>query len=345
MRLAPTGLAPREDLGALFATIASTSVVALLPDGSLADPQPGSLPTVSFSGQIAAPWDAEDEGLPFPPADRVFEGQFVLTFYEGSFPPVAENPAEQLTYRATVAFSSWSGGFTDVSFLSTLNVDFVPTVAPPPPEPSASVFYWDGLSLLSTGSEDITFGSGNLPVAETTLQGQPAVHGKTGGIGFGIDGGLVQASQGTDFTCEWFMFAIDSSPLFLGYFLFTVQSKTPPPDSPGEIGFYMGLDRNEASAVGYFFPPETFNETGPVPIDGSGLVHACAQKINGVYYFHVNGQFIASHSYPILNYKILATFASELDGGILGQGRFSSTALYGPGSFTPPTEAFYVPTP
>jgi hypothetical protein len=342
MRLAPTGLAPREDLGALFATIASTSVVALLPDGSLADPQPGSLPTVSFSGQIAAPWDAEDEGLPFPPADRVFEGQFVLTFYEGSFPPVAENPAEQLTYRATVAFNSWSGGFTDVSFLNTLSVDFVPTVAPPAPE--ASVFYWDGLELLSTGSEDITFDSGNLPVAETSLQGQPAVHGKiiNGPVIFRVDGGLVQASQGTDFTLEWFTFIVDVSEY--DFLNFIVRSKASPPDSPFSLQFLMSLERNVAYAQGYYFPPEIINETA-VPIDGSGLSHVCAQKINGVYYFHVNGQFIASHAYAIPDYTIFVWFQSELDGGILGQGRFSPTALYGTGNFTPPAEAFYAPAP
>jgi hypothetical protein len=134
MRLAPTGKAPRADLGNLNATIASTSVVALLPSGRPVSPQPGSLPSVSFSGLIAEPWDAEDEGAPFPPADRVFEGQFVLTFYEGAFPPAAEDPAQQLTYRATVAFSSWTGGFTDVSFLNTLSVDFVPTEAPELPD-------------------------------------------------------------------------------------------------------------------------------------------------------------------------------------------------------------------
>jgi hypothetical protein len=135
MRLAPTGKAPRDDLGALDVTIASTSVVALLPNGSLANPQPETLPSVSFTGQIAEPWDAVAEGTPLPPSDRIFEGQFVITFAGSAFPPAAEDPAEQLTYRATVEFTDWEGGFTDVSFLNTLAVDFVPTEPPPEPEP------------------------------------------------------------------------------------------------------------------------------------------------------------------------------------------------------------------
>jgi hypothetical protein len=341
MRLAPTGLAPREDLGALFATIASTSVVALLPDGSLADPQPGSLPTVSFSGQIAAPWDAEDEGLPFPPADRVFEGQFVLTFYEGSFPPVAENPAEQLTYRATVEFSSWVGGFTDVSFLNTLNVDFVPTVAPPPPEPSASVFYWDGLSLLSTGSEDITLTTGS-PSVETSLLGQPAV--REGSASGGIDGGLAQASQDTDFTLEWFAFDVIS-----GGFGLEIRSKDFFGDEnyPNYQYFLLLVTYDEVVVGAVSGPPYEIEQTVLQPVNTNGLAHLCIQRINGIYYAHVNGQLMASSNYIVSNWEILFSFITQFEPSpvIAGQGRFSSTALYGPGSFTPPTEAFYVPTP
>jgi hypothetical protein len=99
-------------------------------------PQPENLPSLSFSGQIAAPWNANAEGLPVPPPNRIFQGQFNVEFFEGAFPPVAENPAQQLTYRMTVEFANWNGGFTEVSFLNTLQVDFVPTEAPVEPEPS-----------------------------------------------------------------------------------------------------------------------------------------------------------------------------------------------------------------
>jgi hypothetical protein len=123
MRLAPTGKAPRSDLGPLDVTIESFEVVALLPNGLPVDPQPESLPSLSFSGQIAEPWDGIAEGLPVPPADRIFEGQFVVEFDEGDFPPEAEDPAEQLTYQMRVQFTAWEGGFTEVSYLNTLRLD------------------------------------------------------------------------------------------------------------------------------------------------------------------------------------------------------------------------------
>jgi phage terminase small subunit len=341
MRLAPTGRAPREDLGNLSATIGSTSVVALLPDGSLADPQPESLPSVSFSGLIAEPWDAVAEGTPIPPADRVFEGQFVLTFYQGDFPPVAENPAEQLTYRATVEFSSWNGGFTEVSFLNTLDVDFVPTDAPPAPE--ASVFYWDGLSLLSTKSEDITRAVG-FPSIETSLLGQPAM---SGGTATGsIDGGLVQASQDTDFTLEWFAFDVIS-----GGFELEIRSKDFFEDEnyPNYQYFILLVTYDEVVVKAASGPPYEDEETVLQPVNTNGLAHLCIQRINGIYYAHVSGQLMASSNYIVSNWEILFRFGTQFIADpspvIAGQGRFSNSALYGADNFIPPAEAFYVPDP
>jgi hypothetical protein len=161
MRLAPTGKAPRADLGSLFASIASTSVVALLPNGQPASPQPQSLPTVSFSGLIAQPWNATTEGLPVPPADRVFEGVFQIPYPGSAFPPAAEDPTQQLTYRATVEFNDFVGGFTEVDALNTLTVDFVPTEGPE----IEGVFdwylveyYWNGGKDLDTRTSVITPG-------------------------------------------------------------------------------------------------------------------------------------------------------------------------------------------
>ena len=127
MRLSPTGKAPQDNLGSLYASITSTSVVALLPTGQPVNPQPTGLPTVSFSGLIANPWNPVTEGLPVPPSDRVFEGQFVITYPDSAFPPVAANPIDQLTYRATVSFNDFTGGFSVVNALNNLIVDFVPT--------------------------------------------------------------------------------------------------------------------------------------------------------------------------------------------------------------------------
>lgn len=159
MRLAPTGKAPRASLGSLFAAITSTDTVALLPNGSPAPSQPASLPSVSFSGLIAEPWNAEV--IPEPPADQIFEGEFVITYPGSAFPPVAENPGSQLTYRATVEFDNFTGGFTSVSPLNTLTVDFVPTEV----DPVSGVFdwylieyYWSGGRDLDTRTSAITAG-------------------------------------------------------------------------------------------------------------------------------------------------------------------------------------------
>ena len=339
MRLLPTGKAPREDLGSLFATIASTSVVALLPDGSLADPQPGSLPSVSFTGLIAEPWDGVAEGLPVPPADRVFEGQFAVTFYEGAFPPVAENPAEQLTYRATVEFSSWNGGFTDVTFLNTLDVDFVPTVAPP--EPEASVFYWDGLDLLSTGSEDIINSDVGI---ESTLLGQPAVARGAQGA---IEGGLLQVVQNSDLTLEWFGAILVNQ---IGGFL--IEIKTPSVISElsvtSERYFRVTVSSDEITVISALGPPSYRVDRTRPPVNTIGLVHMCIQRINGICYAHVNGQLIFSSNNFFSPLRIYFSSGTNLDNQlsiVMGQFRLSPAAIYGTGNFTPPSEAFYDSTP
>lgn len=159
MRLRPFGKAPKASLGPLFASIASESVVALLPNGDLAHDQPTSLPSVSFSGLIASPWN--DETLPIPPANMVFEGRFIIPYPESAFPPVAEDPADQLTYRAKVKFDNFTGGFASVSPLNDLIVDFVSTST----DPIDGVFdwylieyYWAGGTDLDTRTSAITAG-------------------------------------------------------------------------------------------------------------------------------------------------------------------------------------------
>ena len=149
MRLKPFGKAPAASLGSLFAAITSTSVVALLPNGNPAPTQPTSLPIVSFSGLIAEPWD--DEVVPVPPANQGFEGRFVISYPGSAFPPVAENPEDQLTYQATVQFDSFTGGFASVSPLNNLIVDFVSTNI----DPVESVFDWYLIEYYWAGGQDL----------------------------------------------------------------------------------------------------------------------------------------------------------------------------------------------
>jgi hypothetical protein len=376
MRLAPTGKAPRADLGNLNATIASTSVVALLPSGLPVSPQPTSLPSVSFSGLIAEPWDAEDEGAPFPPVDRVFEGVFVLTFYDGDFPPEAENPANQLTYRATVAFSSWSGGFTDVSFLNTLTVDFVPTEAPPEPGSDELVIWYD--------EEDAqVFPAGAVTLVKNVATGDYGTTTHLGQLAFAAQEGEAEASYSHDwqieipdetlsgdFTIEfWARAAVVSPPLgSVGSAGVSVQTdngfglsmshlaqwddyeNSGTPEENNQIDFRLIQDTNSGS---------TFNRARVYESFGSsvqGWKHACFQRINGQNVFHYDGDpLVLTQTDGTMPTPGLIPLNAVLDfvafnaepstNSAIGQIRISNSALYGTGSFTPPTEAFYVPPP
>ena len=381
MRLAPTGKAPRADLGNLNATIASASVVALLPSGQPASPQPGSLPTVSSSGLIAEPWDAEAEGLPFPPADRVFEGTFAITFAEGDFPPVAGSPSQQLTYRATVEFTDWTGGFTEVSFLNTLTVDFVPTEVPAGNE---LVLYWSGGELLST-DESVTVEeiSNTGDIISGTLTGQDSAIVKDKQFSssiiptWSIAGAEVESFlNGGDYTIETYgrVFVDDDTgedqigyrvsyvwifPSKLDYFsegnevpLIELLLSTGFSDETGSNHFLYGRHTNEEDET-------TQSESDPYY--NSELVrHFCLQKIGSSLYFHLDGvpnnSYLAINSaieFERINVSIEAGISWSGDGSIpngtvkaeVGQIRISDSALYGTGSFTPPATAFYDPTP
>jgi hypothetical protein len=349
MRLAPTGKAPRESLGALFASINSTSVVAVLPNGQAANPQPGSLPSVSFSGLIAEPWDGDAEGLPEPPSNRIFEGQFAITFYEGDFPPAAENPAQQLTYRATVEFSNWQGGFTDVSYLNTLTVDFVPTEAPEEPEFEQSVFYWSGIEMLSTGNETINNYSlsESGSVTSSTLLSQPAVE-LVNDFGWDIPGGLVSNIGILDYTIEWFAVVPRDATgsAYISISFTSAYGHTNIIGQPNSVADILSLGGEEyvSACSGCDINTE---------ITWSNPVHIAQQRIGDRLYLHINGALIGSvgdsgNSLPIsASFRVeAALFTSNSVIYKLGQGRLTAgAALYGTGTFTPPTEAFYDPTP
>jgi hypothetical protein len=312
--------------------------VAVLPNGQLANPQPGSLPTVSFSGLIAEPWDPIAQGLPVPPLDRVFQGEFVITFYEDSFPPAAEDPAQQLTYRATVEFSAWDGGFTEVSYLNTLVVDFVPTEAPA--GLGQSIFYWSGTNLLSTGSETI-IAAPDENIETATLAGQPAV--SSTGITININEGLIGSSQSLDFTYEWYVSGVSS------------LEDADPMSITGPFIHVRNADNNQVTqlvvagetVLAIKATPGSSDVMAETQLDLTGLVHLSIQRISGTYYLHVKGQKITSFANTVQDYRV-AAFGTDLALGttVFGQGRFTSgAALYGIGNFTPPSTAFYISTP
>jgi hypothetical protein len=298
--------------------------VALLPNEEPVDPQPSSLPTVSFTGQIAAPWDAEEEGSPVPPGDRIFEGQFNIEYPDSAFPPVAEDPEEQLTYRATVEFNNWSGGFTDVTFQNTLTVDFEL-------KPAKSVFYWDDGALVSTGSESIFFEAGN--VTAVTVAGQPGISSNQ--VEIIIEDGLLQSSQSSDFTFEWFASGIDLLDSESASVFINVRNANNDQISQLMVAGNKATSLKEGSGS---------PESATVELEMTGLVHLSIQRVSGVYYLHAKGQPIDSFSNTISGYLLSAFFSDSNDKvAIFGQGRFTAAALYGTGNFTPPSTAFYVP--
>jgi hypothetical protein len=324
--------------------------VALLPNEEPVDPQPSSLPTVSFTGQIAAPWDAEAQGLPVPPSDRIFQGQFNIEYPYSAFPPEAEDPAEQLTYRATVEFNNWSGGFTDVSFQNTLTVDFEPTE---PPEPAQSVFYWSGTNLLSTGSETITVtiqSDEPAQLTSSTLLSQPAVKLTPGYVTYWrISEGLASSVADLPYTLEWFG---DIPINATGSAYVTILAST---GSSGAGGIGIVGQPNSVADVYSIGGQELASACSGCDINTeitwNNPVHIAQQRIGNQLYLHINGALIASvgDSGNFLDSSASFSIEAALFTGNsviykLGQGRLTvNEAIYGTGNFTPPSTAFYVP--
>lgn len=358
MRLAPTGRAPRFDLGPLDVTIASTSVVALLPNGVLASPQPETLPTVSFTGQIAAPWDAEDEGAPFPPGDRIFEGQFVIDLGENGAPPIAEDPSEQLTYRAAIEFTEWEGGFTDVAFLNTLNVEstggqFVVWFD----GESARVFPADATTIALVGSEgDYETGE---HLGEATFAPPPGVSDVSLFYhSWAVD--VPDLLTAADFTIEAWMRPSDVSPASPGDTGTVDVRMVWGEDSGIYLSCFAGwsdiaspgtlAEQHQAYFAsqyegGSMWSALLFGETV------QGWKHFSYQRINGEDVFHYHGTRIdlteGDESLPVIRpvtpeaQLIVYADNQAISGVGLGQVRVSSGALYGTGTFTPPSVAFY----
>lgn len=126
IRIAPTGKPPTEELGALFATISSGLVVALDSNGNPVSPQPSGLPTLTFNGKISDPWSqiSEPNKPAVPPLDRIFQGEFRIAFASTDFPPLQEDPEDNLTYRMPIFITATTGGFDTVTVLNSATAFF-----------------------------------------------------------------------------------------------------------------------------------------------------------------------------------------------------------------------------
>jgi hypothetical protein len=115
LRIAPTGVAAVEGLGALQATIENGTVVAVDANGVALNPQPQTLPSLNFTGTVAQMWSqvSEPNKPARPPADRVFQGEFRIQYATGDFPSAGRR------YEMPITITGTSGGFDQVTILNS----------------------------------------------------------------------------------------------------------------------------------------------------------------------------------------------------------------------------------
>jgi hypothetical protein len=328
------------------------------------------LPSLSFSGQIAAPWNANAEGLPVPPAERIFQGQFNVEFFEGAFPPVAEDPAQQLTYRMTVEFADWNGGFTEVSFLNTLRVDFVPTEAPVESGVDELVIYYpdespplatvEGVAVTDWAPSDPLYSQfGPSDYSTFTFQGVNALGTASSEFFYwNINAPDETFDLGSEpFTVEYFV-RLSSSYPFDSYSEALVEVGVFDADG-GNFGvkFVFGL----YSEVDFGVAPRVRIATDapigtleqfvlPTPSDVASFNHLVLQRHSSLAYtVHYKGELIyswnESTNVSLAGKSRYRSFVSVIGttGAGMSQIRITKSARYGTGSFTPPTEAFFTP--
>jgi hypothetical protein len=314
-----------------------------------------------------------------PPANRVFEGQFVITFTEGDFPPSAENPAEQLTYRAIVEFSSWEGGFTEVSFLNTLTVDFEGAAAEPEPEVTELVIYYPDEPPPLATVEEVTITelqpgfveTSPNPYITTIFQGVNALQ-SPGNDDY--EGPFWQVDSGSAFDLSTEPFTLE--------FWWRLGTSLPIADDRSEsqvevaLGYYeTGIPVIFMNLVyfgypgSFYYPPTiqiqasdgnlilvnnnfTYNqfvsEDTISTEDATALNHLVIQRYNATdYTVHYKGVLLQSWSMPSISFTDIklqfGAFGLNVPGAALSQIRITKSALYGTGTFTPPSTAFFTP--
>jgi hypothetical protein len=345
MRISPTGVAPEQALGALIATIGSTSTVAVLPGDVPAPAQPGGMPTVGFTGTIANPWDPLDPDGPVPPSDRVFEGEFLITFAESSFPAIAGDPANQLTYIATVEFTSTTGGFPKVNFLNDLIVRFEPLVA---------AGNYGVLDIAAAGGPNFVVNNG--PVIDTygSNQGIASTAGPFGGpaVSFLPVGDFLSfvwadlAVGGGEFCVEGFVRIADLANLS---FYQIVNLK----DLDTFEGVYFALAANAGPVysislsyqMGFVFDSISVD----IPLT-SDYFHFALNQFDGDFHVFIDGELVAT----LVTSEPIALIGTEF---LVGLPAYASVSTFQGGlkitiddavyrdTFTPPSTAFPVPTP
>jgi hypothetical protein len=275
---------------------------------------------------------------------------FVIAFDSSAFPPEAEDEADQLTYRATVEFTGTSGGFTQVDYLNTLRVDFTPTEAPDPVDVEEVVIWYPDEAPPQTNVEslvvnDLDGSAASYEVA--SFRGQNA-----------LTNTLVQET-----TTVWQLDLSGSGADFLtGSFTVEYFQRIEPfadGNSIVEVDISVGLDFGllvqgvSSDGVGEGLgilvvgpdadPREWYGTT-----DLSNFAHVAIQRISGNRMtVHYKGTKIYDQSVGDAGAKInqlqFLTVNSGTGQTAISQIRISNSAIYGDGTFSPPTGVFHTP--
>jgi hypothetical protein len=217
LRIAPTGVAAVEGLGALQATIESGAVVAVDANGVALNPQPQTLPSLNFTGTVAQMWSqvSEPNKPSKPPVDRVFEGEFRITYNSGDFPAYGSGQ----TYRMPIYITSTSGGFDHVTILNSGEARFSEPLTPPPANSNLLLLHFDGANnstiFADSGANQLTMTANANAKISTTQSKFGGASGFFGGLYYATGyGDYIQASSNSlalgtnDFTIEAWIYPI-----------------------------------------------------------------------------------------------------------------------------------------
>jgi hypothetical protein len=257
-----------------------------------------------------------------------------------------------------VEFTDWDGGFTDVSFLNTLTVDFEPAA-----EVNELVIYYPDTAPPLATVEGVTFTAfitGSRFAYETTsFQDVNALTVPTTTAGDPTKGAFYNATLPTDpayltsdqLTFEFWGRAGTSLPQVSTTDAICVAGLLSA-DFNSFIDVSIGAGQAAALRVNWGTEGGQA-ETRTVNLstaDGTSLNHVSLQRLSSRNYaLHYKGQLVDSFTVPF-DASVFAggqvsfvVASSGIPGTALSQIRLTNTALYGTGNFTPPSTAFFTP--
>jgi hypothetical protein len=306
VRVSPTGRAAVEGLGALSATLTNGTTVAVDGSGALLSPQPTGLPSLSLTGTVVEEWSAitEEDKPETPPSDRVFQGEFRVTYSAGDFPP----DGAAYSYRMPINITGTSGGFDQVTILNSGVAVFEATPVAPPSSDVLLVTWDSAAPVLNDPMAESVYavGPGTKTATTITAGEEVAAVGVTGDGNYGAWSYKTnyKTSGQSDFTFEtWFAREASSGPsvssfgiglhsndtfsdiysTFISLAETTLTGFSDPAYPNGTLLAY--LDPVEGSVTG-----DTFTNSVTDPH------HLCIMRKDGAFYYYIDGSSVYTSS-------------------------------------------------